>query len=157
MKKYTPIAIVVVLLLIAAFFYVKKQKPEVIQEPDVVTQQENITGCYVARLGKDVYTLQVASQNDTAINGSLRFKNFEKDSSSGTLNGTYVDGIIRGTYAFQSEGMNSEIEVAFKKIGDGFMRGFGEMSTSSNKFVNVDAIQYDDNYIFMKADCEAAQ
>ena len=119
-------------------------------------EKENITGCYVARLGKDIYTLEITSQEERLVNGTLRFKNFEKDSSSGTLQGTYNNDIILGTYAFQSEGMDSEIEVAFKKTGDNFIRGYGDMSTSTNKFMDIDAIKYDDSVVLMKEECTQA-
>jgi hypothetical protein len=74
----------------------------------------------------------------------LSFKNFEKDSSSGTFTGTYNSaGILIADYSFQSEGMSSVMQVAFKKDGDNFIRGHGTMNADGTRFANPAMLTYD--------------
>lgn len=148
MKKILALLVVasIMLLLIQ---YAKKSGTRV-QTPE---QAVSITGCYVATLGKDIYTLNIASQNGTDVSGTLRFKNFEKDSSSGTFRGTYVDGILAGDYEFNSEGMDSNLQVVFKRSGNDFIRGFGEMDKTGERFASLDAIAYDSSQVFKATPC----
>lgn len=116
----------------------------------------NIVGCYVSRTAKDVYTLNISEQDGEDVYGKLAFKNFEKDSSSGTFDGTYKDGVLFGEYAFQSEGTDSVLQVAFKKVGEDFVRGYGEMNVEGNEFVDPSAINYDASSslsVFKKENC----
>lgn len=118
------------------------------------TVVQSIKGCYAATLSKDVYTINIASQTGENFSGTLSFKNFEKDSSSGSYAGTYKNEILLGTYSFESEGMHSEMDVVFKKTKDGFVRGFGDMNTTGEKFVDVGKITYDSTYTFRPISCE---
>lgn len=118
--------------------------------------QESVIGCYVSTLAKDVYSLNINSQQGEAVGGTLVFKNFEKDSSHGTFVGTYKDGILLGDYSFNSEGMDSVMQVIFKKSGDNFVRGYGEVdSKTGTRFVDLDKITYDSNQTFVTSplDC----
>lgn len=115
--------------------------------------EASIVGCYIATLAKDVYTLTIASQTGNAFTGHLSFKNFEKDSSSGTFVGTYTDGVLLGDYAFASEGMDSIMQVIFKKTPDGFVRGFGDMNTTGDRFTDVTKVTYDTTYTFKPSEC----
>lgn len=117
-------------------------------QASAVIAQNSIRGCYVATLGKDVYRLTVLSQQGDSFKGTLSFKNFEKDSSSGTFNGSYTDGILLGEYAFQSEGTYSVMQVVFKKSGDDFVRGYGETKEEGTRFVDTNAITYDSSPVF---------
>ena len=141
-------AIVLVLIAILVF----KEKTEPIMEDTTVVQQDSIEGCYVATLAKDVYTLTVLDQSGGTFSGNLSFKNFEKDSSSGTYNGTYADGILLGEYAFQSEGMDSVMQVIFKKTGESFVRGYGDVDETGTRFTSLSDITYDTNAVFVKTD-----
>lgn len=85
-----------------------------------------ILGCYVHILAKDVYTLKINSLDDNNFAGNLQFKNFQKDSSKGTYVGTFINNILKGEYAFQSEGMDSVTQVQFQKVGDNFIRGIDQ-------------------------------
>ncbi len=102
-----------------------------------------ILGCYEMKTDKDVYSLLIASVQDGQFTGKLEFDNFEKDSSSGTYSGTYADGILLGDYSFQSEGMQSVMQVAFQKSGDSFVRGYGDVDATGTHFSDVNTITYD--------------
>lgn len=146
------IAIFIILFGILIVRQVKKPEVETITPP-VVVQTPDIRGCYVAYLAKDVYTLNVQSQTGADFTGTLQFKNFEKDSSYGTYVGTYKDDILLGEYAFTSEGMDSLMQVIFKKVPEGFVRGFGTLETEGREFEDLSKVQYDNKVIFKSQPC----
>ncbi|MEJ0001892.1 MAG: hypothetical protein WDN09_01770 [bacterium] len=86
MKKFTIwLLVIIAIILIAWFsFYHKKADEQAVLPP----APESITGCYVAHLAQDVYTLHVNSQDLDMFSGTLAYDNFEKDSSHGTFSGT---------------------------------------------------------------------
>jgi hypothetical protein len=139
MKQTLIIGAIIVLVGIAGFLWMQKDEVAT-TEP----QATSVVGCYVARTpGKDVYTLNVQSQNGENVSGALAFKNFEKDSSAGTFIGTYKDGILLGDYAFRSEGMDSVTQVIFKKQGNDFVRGYGDVNGNGTRFTDLSKITYD--------------
>lgn len=149
MKNYIKIIfVIVVVIVVGGFVYYNKTKPVSVspspQTPIVVT--DSIVGCYVATLGKDVYSLKIIAQQGELFEGTLVFKNFEKDSSSGTFKGTYKGGILLGDYSFQSEGTNSLMQVIFKKSGDDFVRGYGDVTADGTRFADLNTINYDSSY-----------
>jgi|GEM_PF-1605074 len=155
MKTSHAIALTSIVLVIIAVVIIVLGKNNSAVSPVVESPQASvIKGCYVATLSKDVYTLNVQSQTDEQVSGTLSFKNFQKDSSSGTFAGIYKDGILLADYSFQSEGMNSVLQVAFKKSPDGFVRGFGDMDSTGTRFADVANLTYDDTQVFKaSSDC----
>ncbi len=151
MQKNTKIILgLMLVLLIGIAFYVnlKKVPAEPVGQDNSPIAVENIEGCYVANIAKDVYTLNIQNQVGADVNGRLVFKNFEKDSSSGDVAGTYEDGILFGRYKFQSEGTTSDMEVAFKRTGTDFVRGYGEMVATGDNFADTSNITYDTSVVF---------
>ncbi len=143
MEKNTKIILGgVLVLLVGVGIYYATMKDKVVALPD------GAKGCYVANLAQDVYTLNIQSQIGDNVTGKLVFKNFEKDSSSGDFTGTYKDGILLGRYTFQSEGMNSDMQVIFKKQGNDFVRGYGEMDATGEDFVDLNKIDFDSSVVF---------
>ena len=150
MKNNLKIVIVVfIVIIIGIFAYYYKTKSVPINEETPIVTEDSIKGCYIARLAKDAYTLTVLSQNGESFEGKLSFKNFEKDSSSGTFNGTYKDGILLGDYSFQSEGTNSVMQVIFKKLESGFVRGYGDTIQEGTRFADLNKIIYDSSYSYV--------
>lgn len=154
MKNLTIAVTVIAIILVIVgltYWYRPDSTPNV---PADTSGTDDIRGCYVATLGKDVYSLKIASQDGEKVAGTLVFKNFEKDSSYGTFVGTYRDGILLGDYSFNSEGMDSVIETMFKRIGTDFRRGFGEMDSSGTNFRDLNTVTYDPNQTFKSvSDC----
>lgn len=143
MKNNTKVIILLVLILIAVFTYRTISN----KQPQILTN-ESVLGCYVATIGKDVYSLNVLSQDGQAFQAFLQFKNFQKDSSSGSFEGTYKDGVLKGFYSFQSEGTNSILEVMFKKVGENLVRGYGDMNETGTHFIDVNTVTYDESVVF---------
>jgi len=138
----TFIIIAVLAIVALTYSYIKKGAP-VVEPVAVAPQTESIEGCYVSRTDKDVYTLNIKNQDAASVSGTLAFKNFEKDSSSGNFAGTYNNGILFGDYSFASEGMDSVMEVAFKKEGDAFIRGYGPVIDQGTRFESLDTVTYE--------------
>jgi hypothetical protein len=115
----------------------------------------SIKGCYVAKLDKDVYTLNITSQKLTAVEGTLAYKNFEKDSSSGALVGTFNNNILLADYSFQSEGTDSVRQVIFKKDGDKFIEGFGPVEIEDGKetFINPENVTFESAAFVKSEEC----
>ena len=140
MKNSFKIIVTIFLLTIISLFIYQTKYP--------LSSKDSLVGCYVANLEKDVYGVNILSQEGQTVKGFLSFKNFEKDSSSGDFEGVYRNGILSGTYSFQSEGATSILEVAFKKTEEGLIRGFGEMSEEGDHFANINKIEYSTSTVF---------
>lgn len=151
MNKTLKIAsVVVVLFLLTSLFYSYKNANKKTSDPIVAAP---ITGCYVATLSKDIYTLIINQEKGVSVSGTLAYKNFDKDSSSGSFNGTFSNDILLGDYTFYSEGMYSVRQVIFKKVGDTFIEGFGPVATvnGQEKLENTATVKYDTKMSFIKS------
>jgi len=151
------ILVLLVVIIVGAVIYSsgKRAEPEpaVVGDSPIATN-DDITGCYVARLAKDVYTLSIDTYNDGAFSGRLAYNNYQKDSSSGAFGGTYTDGILLGNYSFDSEGTRSNSQLIFKKEGYSFIQGFGPSKMEGDKsvFVDTSKVSYDPKSTFIKSD-----
>ncbi len=149
MKNNTKITLVLVaVVIVGTFAYLNNAKQPFVNSNPILINADGIKGCYVAHLLKDVYNLTILSQSGESVSGTLAFKNFEKDSSNGTFQGTFKDGILQGDYSFQSEGTNSVMQVIFKKEGSDFIRGFGDTNADGTSFANLNTITYDSSAPF---------
>lgn len=143
------------IIIVVGFFIYQGVKDETPSENGAPTEG-SILGCYRIRSEKDVYTLSIFEQEESDVEGTLEFDNFEKDSSSGTFEGTYENEILLGDYAFQSEGTNSVIQVTFKKSGEDFIRGYGPLNTDGTRFTDLSKVTYDSSAplsVFKKEAC----
>ncbi len=113
-----------------------------------------IAECYWQILKRDTFVASLVQTGDS-ITGKLSFDNFEKDASSGTARGTVHGDTIKLWYSFQSEGMNSVMEVWYKKQQDVLLRGFGPSSVKSDTsyFTEQSAIKFDSSQRLQKVDC----
>ena len=147
------IVIVLVVLIVGGFFiyYQKNKQAPLDTNSTLVTPVESVFGTYVANISKDIYTLTISSQEGESIKGELDIKNFEKDSSTGTFVGTYKNGILLADYTFKSEGTISVNQVIFKKIAEGFVRGYGDVDEATGtRFADLNTIKYDLSVVYKK-------
>jgi hypothetical protein len=157
MKQNTKILVAVIALIIIGTIVYAKRNPVSIPSQVSQTPSNPIIGCYIAHLSKDVYSLTIISQHGKNVTGTLDFKNFDKDSSSGTFAGTYKNGILLGEYSFSSEGMNSVTQVIFKKQGFDFVRGYGPLDANGTHFTDLSAITYNQSAVFALSTSEHPQ
>lgn len=108
--------------------------------------------CYLATTGKDSVFLQIEDNLGTVV-GNLRYKNYEKDSSSGDVTGTSSGDTLKLTYAFESEGLKSEREIWFLKKDNGLLEGIGEYDASGTKYRDPKKIQFGDGHKFESQPC----
>lgn len=149
--------IILVIIILGIFAYRAFTPSSSVEEPvDVIESEEenldladtttsSIIGCYVAGTENDIYTLRINSQEEEMVTGTLEFNNYQKDSSQGSFNGIFEDGILLGDYSFSSEGMDSVMEVIFKQRGEDFVRGYGEVTNEGTEFVDTQDIEYEVN------------
>ena len=155
-SKIIIICVVILIAFVAFLWWLGKTKSETADIETPARDEQvvsNVIGCYIATLSQDVYTLNILSVEGENVSGTLSFKNFQKDSSSGTFVGTYKDDILRGIYSFDSEGMHSDLEVIFKKTEEGFIRGYGDMNTTGDRFADINNITYDTSLVFTESPC----
>lgn len=155
--------IVIIFLIASGVWYSTKVKtnPDVTanppdnmgSNPQNGTSNTTLGGCYVDKLGKDVYTLKIDSAENSKVSGMLAFNNYQKDSSSGAFTGTFSEGILLGNYSFDSEGMHSDRQVIFKKVGDNLIEGFGPVKVVGDKevFEDTSKVTYDPKSTFVKS------
>ena len=153
MNKNSKTILVAALVLVffgLGIYFITKNKSPVVNEDNTVSA--SISGCYVAKLGQDIYTLDIESENGGNVSGMLAYNNYQKDSSSGSFQGIFTEGKLLGDYSFDSEGMHSDRQVIFKQEGDNFIQGFGPTITKDGKesFANLNEITYDPKSTFVK-------
>ncbi len=113
-----------------------------------------LNGCYQMTMKEDTATLRLNLQ-DSTVTGDLEYHLKEKDRNTGTLAGVIRDGFIYAEYTFQSEGLTSVREVAFKIEGDTLVPGFGDIKEVGQKVVFTDkaSLQYQHESPFLKITC----
>ena len=111
--------------------------------------------CYMQVIKRDTIVMLI-EKNENNISGRLSFDNYEKDGSSGTVLGWQDGDVMKLVYSFVSEGMNSIMEVFFKKKGDGLVRGVGEMESKGDTvyFLHPELVDFPDDAVMNKLDCE---
>lgn len=94
-------------------------------------------------------------QTGNNLSGKLSFDNYQKDGSSGKVNGVVDGELIKLLYSFQSEGMNSVMEIYFKNTAEGLVRGTGEMENRGDTvyYKNAKKLNYPAGTEFKKQDC----
>ncbi len=150
MKNTYIVTILVVIAIILGFFWFTKNKG--ILNPLTSNEASSIEGCYLRRLEKDVYTLVIQYEKRGNVSGALAYNNYQKDSSSGSFAGTFANDILLGNYSFDSEGMHSDRQVIFKKVGNNFIQGFGPVKVvgSKEEFTDLTAVTYDPKSTFVQ-------
>jgi hypothetical protein len=122
-----------------------------------VTASQINPDCYRFVQGRDTIDLSII-ETGGKVKGRLAFRFFEKDKSTGTLDGVMKGDTLFANYAFTSEGMLSNREVAFKKVGDGFSMGSGEILNNGNSDVITDpnALVFSETVVLKNVDCDSA-
>lgn len=148
MKTFIGIIAVVLLIWLGTILFRSNSKTEVvINNPSTNgttnDQSAGIVGCYAAESAGNIYTLNITSVDGQNVMGNLSLKNGGKDSSSGTFQGTYSGGILLADYTFQSEGTTSVMQIIFKRSGNDFIRGYGDVNGDGTKFTDINTITYD--------------
>lgn len=113
------------------------------------------TACYLSVNGKDSIFLTLRTQGD-ALDGELRFDNFQIDGSQGTVKGVQRGDTLWLTYDFMAEGTHNITEEVFLMHDGELIRGQGERMESDGvyKYVNSEEISFEDGQIFHLTSCK---
>ena len=114
--------------------------------------QEDESSCYMKITGRDTAIL-VLDQKANDISGKMLYDNFEKDGSHGTVKGKKDGDILKLYYDFNAEGTRSVMEVYFKEVAGGLLRGIGDMDLKADTAYFRSGINYSDKEAFAKVDC----
>ncbi|CAN5268090.1 hypothetical protein BH09BAC2_BH09BAC2_01440 [soil metagenome] len=150
--RFIPTLFYILLLLIVACNSPEKQTTEQSVVPE---NTEDATGCYMQVLKRDTFAIKI-EQSDNNISGKLMFDNYEKDGSTGTVHGTIEGNILKLWYNFASEGMNSVMEIYFKKEGQTLLRGIGNIASKDDSTYYSDpaSIKYHADQTLSRTSCE---
>ena len=89
------------------------------------------------------------------ISGNLLYSLYEKDRNQGTLTGTLKGDLLVADYTFLSEGVTSVRQVAFKRKGNGWVEGYGDVITRNDtvSFQNIDSLRFNNSFELGKVAC----
>lgn len=113
-----------------------------------------VTSCYLHTHERDSVRLSITVAADSAT-GTLHFKNYQIDSSQGTVEGRFRGDTLFVIYDFQAEGSHNRTEEAFLKRGADLIRGIGDREPVGNtyRFTNRSTIDFDAGQIFQPVSC----
>lgn len=119
--------------------------------PEQLTRTVN---CYEYINKKDTVSMKTYTQGDS-IYGTLSYNFFEKDKNTGEITGKMVQEIMVLDYTFNSEGMTSVRQVAFKKNGKFLTEGYGESFEKDGKMVfkNIFTLDFTGKTILQEINC----
>jgi hypothetical protein len=111
--------------------------------------------CYAYLTAKDTVRMQLVLDGKSA-SGDLSYRLYEKDSNTGTLNGTMQGDTLVADYTFSSEGMQSVRQVRFLKQDDMLIEGTGDMEEVNGKMVYRQPadIRYMGGLVLKKVSCD---
>jgi hypothetical protein len=123
--------------------------------PDSTVPVTTGEACFRKIMARDTFSIKIA-QSGNAVSGTLSFDNYQKDSSKGTVKGSSSGDTLKLWYDFTSEGMNSVMEIYFKRVGDKLVRGIGTMDVKGDTsyFSNPSDIKFEEKDAWNKIACD---
>lgn len=117
--------------------------------------KSDVLNCYKYLDNKDTIILKTIKVNGF-ITGTLVYKLYEKGANKGTIQGKMQGNILIADYSLISESAQSVRQIAFKKVGNDYIEGHGEMENHDGKsiFKNTDSLKYDQSIILKTFNCE---
>ena len=116
---------------------VQNRKPDTLampnQEKNLVESKQNKNYCYLSVIAKDSMILKY-KVSDGHVSGTLIYKNFEKDSSTGDVSGKVSGDTLKLDYKFVSEGITSHREIFFLQNSGVLLEGIGEYANTNSSF-----------------------
>ena len=121
-----------------------------VEKGETFSKEQPLKGCYLSVIKRDTFQLAITAEKGSAVEGSMILNFAEKDRSRGTFEGEFKNGILMGIYNFSSEGTTSQRQVAFKKVDNGFVEGYGKMKMVDGKemFAKENEIEFDQANVF---------
>lgn len=111
--------------------------------------------CYRYAGARDTILLKLIHIGD-AITGTLVYNYKEKDRNQGTVQGNIRGNLFVAEYTFQSEGVQSVRQVAFKMEENSLIEGYGDVYSKNDKmyFKSLDSLHFNDSMKIVEIDCQ---
>jgi hypothetical protein len=127
-------------------------KPEAKPKREIPTKTTNLTDCYKANLAGNIIELQIRNNTNT-VTGTLTYTFSGKEITQGTFKGKWENNVLIANYTYEAKGKSKERQVAFKRINNQLLEGYGERKTNSTQFKDVTKLQFNANMPLKKATC----
>jgi hypothetical protein len=108
--------------------------------------------CYLADLEGNKIEMEI-QYNPEDITGTLTYAFVGKDLNTGTFKGKLENNVLIADYTFQSEGVSSKRQIAFKLIDDQFVEGYGELIKNGTQFKDPTQLEFNSNMPLKKVAC----
>jgi len=121
-----------------------------VEKGETFSKEQPLKGCYLLILKKDTLQLAITSEKGSAVEGSMILNFAEKDRSRGTFEGEFKNGILMGIYKFNAEGTTSQRQVAFKRVDNGFVEGYGKITMVDGRemFAKENELEFDQTNVY---------
>jgi hypothetical protein len=143
----------IIISTIVLFSGCNDEKKEV-DKKDTATKKD-VQACYHYINKKDTIVLKTITV-DGFITGMLMYNLFGKDKNQGTILGQMKGEVLVADYTFISEGVQSVRQVAFKKLENSFVEGYGDIGNIDGKdyFKNIESLKYQESIVLSGFECE---
>ena len=111
--------------------------------------------CYRYANAGDTILLKQTRIGDV-VTGTLVYDFKEKDDNRGTIQGSMRGNLFIADYTFQSEGVQSVRQVAFKLQENSLIEGYGDIITQDDKviFKNLDSLKFNESMKLTEIACQ---
>lgn len=127
-------------------------KPEAKPKLEIPTKTANLADCYKADVAGNIIELQIRN-NSTAVTGTLTYAFSGKEVNQGTFKGKWENNVLIANYTYEAKGKNKERQIAFKRLNNQLLEGYGERKTNSTQFKDVNKLQFNANMPLKKVTC----
>lgn len=147
---------IVLAVFVALFISCKEEvTPDVLEKTiGKVTISEK---CYSGSINKDTILTSLTILGSHVAKGKLSYNFYEKDRNEGSFVGQLKGDTLIADYTFMSEGIVSVRQIAFLKIGETYIEGFGDVIDDNNgkvQFKDVSRVKFEGKPVLSKADCK---
>lgn len=128
----------------------KTEKQTSTQEKEKIPME-----CYRYASQGDTVALTLVHVGDN-YTGSLVYLFKEKDKNIGIIQATMRGDVLVADYTFNSEGTKSVRQVAFKKVGNTYVEGYGESVDENGvmKFKDITSLNFGSAIVLQEIPCQ---
>lgn len=127
-------------------------KPQVKPKLDIQKKTANLSDCYKADVAGNIIELQIQN-NSTLVTGTITYAFSGKEVTQGTFKGKWENNVLIANYTYEAKSKSKERQIAFKRINNQLLEGYGERKTNSTQFKNISKLQFNANMPLKKTTC----
>lgn len=127
-------------------------KPKGKPKREIPTKTANLSDCYKADVAGNIIELQIQN-NSTLVTGTLTYAFSGKEVTQGTFKGKWENNVLIANYTYEAKSKSKERQIAFKRINNQLLEGYGERKTNSTQFKNISKLQFNANMPLKKTTC----